>query len=171
MTHHLSRCTEGRCQTIGNVQAGWWYTQFPGYGIEVITLSYRPIIDQKVSSANCLLCFAGQQDASCYVPDVDQWQVIVARADDRHLVLLHQSGKAGEAVRIARPINQARPYNGHGCTPVLDELLDEALACNLAAAIGVLLAAVRCCLVNPVTDDKAMYVYRTDMYESLDTCC
>ena len=59
MAHRLSSRAHCESQPVGDVPAGWQYTQFPGDGVEVVTLSDRLIIDQQVGSANRLVCFAG----------------------------------------------------------------------------------------------------------------
>src|SRR5581483_6209150 len=96
--------------------------------------------------------------------------MIATGTDDGQLALLYQSGKAGKAVSIAWPINQARSDNGHWRLPVLDQLLKCTFARYLAAAVRVLLSAICGRLVNSFTYNKAMYIYRTDMHESSHPC-
>jgi hypothetical protein len=59
VAYRLSSRTQSESKAVGKVPPGRRYTQLPGDGVEVVTLSDRLVVDQQVGSAKRLVYFAG----------------------------------------------------------------------------------------------------------------
>src|SRR5947209_1562973 len=139
--------------------------------IQILSLSDTPIIDKVIGTANHLITrITCPNETVRHVANVDEWDDILTRANDKSLTRCNQRDKATKAGRIAWAIDPTGADNYHGRAIISHQVGKQFLACNLRATIWVVLSVKGIVLghntmqVMPVDGD------RTRMNNALYTC-
>src|SRR5437764_6940522 len=112
--------------------------------IQILSLSDTPIIDKVIGTANHLITrLTCLNEALRHVANVDEWNDILARANDKSLTRCNQRDKATKAGRIAWAIDPTGADNYYGRSIISHQVGKQFLACNLRATIWIVLGMKR----------------------------